>query len=779
MSVNHAFVTDSKKTLQGLHPHHHCCMISDSMEEEIATALSFLKFGLSRKEKCFFITNQENIACLQTEFQKKDADVAHGIRTRSIHSISAEEFYFPHQSFDPDSIIRFLEGITTQALAEGYQASRLIGILSYQTSSPIQLEKRELIRYESQVNQFFQNHQCLAICIYNRQYCSPDMIHQAIRVHPYILYRNRLCRNFYYIPAEELTTPEDISREVEQMLSNLFKYEEAEEALWESKTRYANLLSNLPGIAYRCRNDPTYTMEFISDGCKELTGYEKQDFIHNRSISYHEIISPLFRDSFRRNIQKALEKKTAYEMMYPISTKNGLEKWVWEKGRGIFDGKGDLLYLQGFISDISEFKQAEEERESLRRLAQRLTVALNANDICHIVAEESKRMFKHDALWIYLYDKDNKRILLNYHEDTPNGKKEPVEIHQEINYVESLITKPLLINREDIISNNTLIPFGDVSRLSKSLMFVPVRWENSINGTVSVQSYTAHKYGEREIALLQTIADQCSGAFTRIKVEEKQLHLEKQLQQSQKLHAISQLAGGVAHDFNNLLTGIIGNLNLAEMKANPESQKFLINAKEAANRAANLVQHLLSFSRKSITELKPLNLNLIVNDVFDLARQLIDPRIEILVDTQSNLPLIYGDQVQIKSVLMNLCINARDAIEEMLQGVDFPKRKEDRFTIIVETRSQFLQRKSSSENQQPSSQNYAILRVTDNGAGMDPELLNRIFEPFFTTKKVGKGVGLGLASVYGIIEQHDGWIETKSERGVGSSFSIYLPAMGE
>ena len=239
-------------------------------------------------------------------------------------------------------------------------------------------------------------------------------------------------------------------------------------------------------------------------------------------------------------------------------------------------------------------------------------------------------------------------------------------------------------------------------------------------------------------------------------------NLEEQLRQSQKMEAIGQLSGGVAHDFNNLLTGIIGNLSLAEMKAPIEIQDFLINAKKATSRAGELVRKLLAFSRKSQIELKPVDLNQTTKDTFHLARQTIDRRIDMDLQISEEHLHILGDDAQVNSLIMNLLLNARDAITEVMDE----ERGGDTFVITVRT---YIQ----------PGEVYAVISVSDTGIGMDKETQEHIFEPFYTTKEIGKGTGLGLTSVYGIVKQHDGRIEIESELGEGTTFKVYLPIAKE
>ncbi|HPO10639.1 MAG TPA: ATP-binding protein, partial [bacterium] len=257
--------------------------------------------------------------------------------------------------------------------------------------------------------------------------------------------------------------------------------------------------------------------------------------------------------------------------------------------------------------------------------------------------------------------------------------------------------------------------------------------------------------------------------------ERKQL--EEHLRQSQKMEAVGQLAGGIAHDFNNLLTGILGNLNLAMRDAPDRILEYIQTAIDAANRAGHLVQQLLAFGRKSRVELKPVDLNRIVDEVYRLVRKVIDRRIDILVQTQEDLPTIEADAPQMNSVLMNLCINARDAINEVMYGDSCPTRQGDRFIIEIRTHSVFLSSEEAARYDSALPGPYAVLSVSDNGIGMSEQTQQHLFEPFFTTKDLGKGTGLGLAGTYGIVRQHNGRIRLESIPGKGTSISILLPAM--
>jgi two-component system cell cycle sensor histidine kinase/response regulator CckA len=275
-----------------------------------------------------------------------------------------------------------------------------------------------------------------------------------------------------------------------------------------------------------------------------------------------------------------------------------------------------------------------------------------------------------------------------------------------------------------------------------------------------------------------------SGVLATVEDISEQRQLEAQLRQAQKLEAIGTLAGGVAHEFNNILTGIIGNLSLVMPEVEPGSQihQDLQNAERSARRAAVLTRQLLAFSRKSRGErFEPVNLNPVVEEVADLLRLTIDPRIEINTYPAAALWPVEADPNQVHQMLMNLCLNARDAIKEYLRGeCPLPERPADEpLAITVETENITLDEEYCRAHLEAQPGQFVCLSVSDNGCGMDAESQARAFDPFFTTKEVGQGTGLGLALVFGIVKGHDGFINLYSEPGVGTTFKVYLPRAGE
>jgi PAS domain S-box-containing protein len=256
------------------------------------------------------------------------------------------------------------------------------------------------------------------------------------------------------------------------------------------------------------------------------------------------------------------------------------------------------------------------------------------------------------------------------------------------------------------------------------------------------------------------------------------LRLEEQLRHAHKLEAVGQLAGGVAHEFNNLLTAIIGNIDLSLMEVSPESRLHLMleRVQQAAHRATALTHQLLTFSRRHPMDLKPIHLNQIVQEVVRLLRQAIDRRIEIQIEAGDDFVPVLADAGQIHQVLMNLCVNARDTLTERFEEVNPVEKRAWMPQITIRTENIQIDASYCRVHPDAKPGKYALLTVSDNGCGIELKDLPRIFDPFFTTKGVGQGTGLGLAAVYGIVQQHRGWIEVDTKPGQGSAFKVYFPS---
>ena len=327
-------------------------------------------------------------------------------------------------------------------------------------------------------------------------------------------------------------------------------------------------------------------------------------------------------------------------------------------------------------------------------------------------------------------------------------------------------SKPLWI--ADVVEDSNFPRSSTAARVGlHGACAFPIRFRTEILGVVEFFSRSIREPDPDLLAMMVTIGSQIGQFIERKRVEAALSASEEQLRQSQKLEAIGQLAGGVAHDFNNLLTVIGGYSSILLGKLPPDSphRSSIEEIKKAGDRASSLTRQLLAFSRKQILQPKVLDLNVVVADLEKMVRRLIGEDIDLLTIPSPVLGKVKADPGQVEQVLLNLIVNARDAM---------PKGGK----LTIETRNvvhseEYAQRHAA----QPGP--YVMLAVSDTGCGIDAAIKTRVFEPFFTTKASGKGTGLGLATVYGIIKQSGGNIWVYSEVGRGSTFKVYLPRVDE
>ncbi len=303
---------------------------------------------------------------------------------------------------------------------------------------------------------------------------------------------------------------------------------------------------------------------------------------------------------------------------------------------------------------------------------------------------------------------------------------------------------------------------------AESMLLTPLVSRDVVLGCISLAALEPNQFTDEKARLARSVADQVTGVMTRIRLDEKRRQLEEQYHQAQKMEAIGKLTGGVAHDFNNILTVIMGVTDLMAVQQDPGSplRSRLKQVQEATVKAADLVRQLLAFSRQQVLQPQVLNLNAVIANFEKMLQRIIGEDIALKTRFEPQLGHVKADPGQIEQVLMNLVINARDA---MPSGG----------SLTIETDNCFIDEDYARRHVGVAPGPYVRLVVSDNGMGMDTETQGRIFEPFYTTKPMGEGTGLGLSTVHGIINQSGGHIWVYSELGQGTSFKIYLPHVAE
>lgn len=501
----------------------------------------------------------------------------------------------------------------------------------------------------------------------------------------------------------------------------------AEEELGESKRHLFTLMSNLPGMAYRSKNNPGRTMEFVSGGSLPLTGYKPEEIISNK-LSYASIIHPEDRKRILNHIQSAFSENKPFEVIYRINCATGKEKWVLEKGQMVLD-EGNIVAIEGFITDITERRNTE--------------IALMQSLLKY------EKTFHAMPVWIAIttlhegrYIEVNETFLKDtgYKQNEVIGKTW-VEVET---WVDTKIKEQMRLQVKETGKINNM----EVQRKNKK--------GEIINALFSAELLTLD---EQEVIISVT-----QNITVLKQIQEDRDILNEQLLHSQKMESIGRLAGGVAHDFNNMLTVIMGNAEILKMKSEEDSfyQKSSHEILNAAERSANITKQLLAFARKQTIEPRVLDINIALDGMLKMLKRLIGEDIELIWKPKNGLWSVKIDPSQIDQIIVNLCVNSRDAIE--YNG-----------KILIETNNVVIDKDYSDKNNGLKPGEYVLITFSDNGKGIDKDIIENIFEPFFTTKEVGKGTGLGLSTVYGIVKQNNGFIEVNSVVGKGTEFKIYVP----
>ncbi len=552
----------------------------------------------------------------------------------------------------------------------------------------------------------------------------------------------------------------------------------AEAALAERERQLTTLMANLPGMAYRCRHDEDWTMLFVSDGALAVTGYQPEDLRQNARIAYSSLIHPDDREYVRCEVQAGVSEGRPFVMEYRIIHASGEERWVWEQGCGAISPGGHHV-VEGFICDITERKLAQDRIDHLNLV---LHAIRDINKL--IVSEREADMLIRKACRLIIEHRSyaSALIVLTGERGQPKAWAQ-AGLGEHFALLEQSLQDgalPLCCR----LTNNSAAPFLMTDRMELCTN-CPVGTDHPLNDTLCTRlkhgdaAYgylivsLAHELGvdEEEQGLFVEMATDLAFALNaledraaRARAEQDREHMQQQLLQAQKMEAVGQLAGGVAHDFNNILQAVMGYAHILIDTAKEAGQpcEELDEIYRGAERAAGLTRQLLAFSRRQVIRPAAIDLNQLMDNLLNMLARVIGEHIRLVWLPGNKLGTIQGDAGMMEQVLMNLCLNARDAMEH--GGV-----------LTIETQNVRIESEYCSTHAWARPGRYVLLSVTDTGCGMDSTTLGHVFEPFFTTKEEGKGTGLGLSMVYGIVKQHDGMISAYSEPGKGTTFKIYLP----
>jgi PAS domain S-box-containing protein len=507
------------------------------------------------------------------------------------------------------------------------------------------------------------------------------------------------------------------------ILHDITERSRAEQALAESEERLKLTLEAAHMVAWEINADGSH---HEAGPVHELFG-RPEGFRHPKLSDLFESVHPEDREGFREMVASALRGEREYNFEFRVPQPDGPVRWIGTAGTLQRDAEGKPVRILGMAQDITRRKAAE---GSLQRSEERFKrLVLNSNDVFSLIDENGRHISLGGPIEKILGYKpeevEGSDIVGLWHpDDAEFGRKEFLDV----------LAHP-----------------GETRSMEYRLRHRNGSW-------VTVESTVTN--------LLRDPAINAVVAYTRDISERKRL--QEQLQQAMKMEAVGRLAGGVAHDFNNILTVISGNLELARMGLSPSDplDRRLDQAAKAADSAASLTRQLLAFSRKQIISPRVLSLNDLVRNVRKMLGRLIGENVELKTVLANDLGSVKVDPGQFEQVLVNLAVNARDAMPEGGK-------------LTIETANVDIDGTYCSTHPDAQPGRYALLAVSDTGHGMTDEVKSHLFEPFFTTKEKGHGTGLGLATTFGIVKQAGGNIEVYSEPGRGSTFKIYLPRIDE
>lgn len=465
----------------------------------------------------------------------------------------------------------------------------------------------------------------------------------------------------------------------------------------------------------------------VSNGGLSIMGRREGELIGNN-------LNQFFSEEFRPCIDEAVKKVLAGEQnsFEAVQLLEDGSEVVWSAVlRPIFDKNGIVSRFTGIFTDVSKLKRTS---EALQKNEEFIKNILETVDEGFIVVDKKYKILSANTAFCN-------------------------SVNMSLNQVLGRTCHKVSRNRErPCFDTGGNCPIRKTFETGK---------DSSASHTHTHQNGTEFHYELKAFPIRDATGEVVAAIETITDITERK-NLEEQLRHAQKLESVGTLAGGIAHDFNNILTAISGYGEMIEMRMpkNDPNIAYLREMLAAAERAAHLTGSLLIFSRKQSTAMNPVRINALIEGIRKMMLRLISEDIETSIFLAPGDMLVLGDQVQLEQVLLNFVTNARDAMPE--GG-----------SLSIETGLQEINSEFTHMHGFGKPGMYALISVSDTGEGMDEKTRGRIFEPFFTTKDIGKGTGLGLSIVYGIVEQHHGYINCYSKPGIGTTFKVYLPIAQE
>ncbi|HMA61129.1 MAG TPA: PAS domain S-box protein [bacterium] len=699
-------------SIQDLNRESHACHIYKN-EEEFSHILSkIVTSSTNNSTKLVIITNQQEK--IKTVLSDNHTDLVNLIESGRLDFISNPRPYFQN-----NKNISLTENLFNQkdkdSHSEQFDNTMVLFSLNWETFHP-----DSILEHEARMNyQIPEN--CSYICQYNKNQIPASLLKGLLKTHPIIIDGTHIKRNLYYLPPEDFLSEKRETREVNQWMDTIEEQGHKDHSQ-PLDIKYKQLFKN--------DNDAVFIHDLqgkiyeVNKKACDLTGRSRSDLIDSNIKNMVCSIENEEADRALKKIEKQGHIRMETELNY-----SGRGSFPVEVSARLINGSTNLV--QGIVRDITDRKKTEYKLKSSEKKYRQLIET--TGDI----------IFKHDVQGKITFINKAGLKFSGYTREEALGKDltdflPPDEIQGLIERKEKRIE-----GDDDHYQFETRLINKDGEKIDVDVHATPIIENGSYQGSLVV----ARDITERK------------------QVQREKKELQHQRQQTQKLETLGTLAGGIGHDFNNILTPILGYSEMIKQNFdnNDPNHQYINEIINGCIRAKDLIYQMLSFSRETSHERRPLNIIPIIKETLKLIRSSLPRTINIKQNYESPCPIISADPTRIHQVVMNLCTNAYQAMENQ-GGV-----------LSIEVKKLYVDENTSRKYIDLDTGDYIKLSISDTGVGMDESTLQHIFEPFFTTKD--EGTGMGLAVVHGIVKSHDGRISVYSDSGEGTTFNLYYPVI--